>query len=62
LPSAASRNGFTNSAPASAESTGWCRITFGMAGTVPASSPSMPGFVAPATEMVQPSQLMPASQ
>src|SRR5262245_56924041 len=55
-------NARTKSAPASTESTGWCRMTFGIAGTVPASNPSIPGFVAPATAIVQPSQLMPASQ
>ena len=51
-----------NSAPASTESTGWWSSTLGIAGTVPISSPSMPGLVAPATVIVQPSQLIPAIQ
>src|SRR5437588_2989209 len=58
----AARNGRMNSAPAPIESTGWCRTTFGMPGIVPANSSSTDGLVAPETAIVQPSQLIPASQ
>src|SRR2546423_8002102 len=50
------------SSPASTESTGWERITCGKPGRVPVSSASTGGEVAPATAIVQPSQLIPASQ
>ena len=54
-------NDCTKSAPASTDRPDDA-AAFGIAGTVPSNRPSMPGLVAPATAMVHPSQLMPASQ